>query len=158
MNSETPNMTPEDAQGALNAVQEMERAGWRRAVPPRWISASYAIIVGGSCATFAIEHLQYKGFSYFLLWGLAYVILGGIAVKSGGAEEREFHPPKSRRFSYWSSTLGMLFVGFGSIYLRYELDAGWIAAIGGLINGIWLYLYYETERRQGFGQTSSGEG
>lgn len=144
MSDPTNSITPNEARDALDTADKMELAGWRRAVPPRWVSAGYAIIIGGSCATFAFERLHYN---YFFWWGLAYLILVGFSVKNTGADEREFHPPKSRRLSYWSSTLGMLIVGFGSIYLRYELDAGWIAVVGGLINGLWLILYYEAERR-----------
>lgn len=153
MSEQTNPLTPEEARAALSTVNTMEHAGWRRAVPPRWIGAGYAIVTGGACATFALERLHYN---YFFWWGLAYLVLAGFAVKSAGADEREFHPPKSRRLSYWSSTLGILIVGFGSIYLRYEFDAGWIAIVGGVVNGLWLYLYYEVERQQGHSISKTG--
>ena len=144
MSDNTKQMTPEEARSTLESIDTMGQAGWQSAVPPRWVSAGYAIIAGGTCATFAMDNLQN---TYFYWWGLAYIIFIGYVTKSVGAIQREFHPPKDRRLAYWGSTVGMLIMGFGSIALRYSYDAGWIALVGGIANGIWMYLYYEGQRR-----------
>ncbi|MEQ9443948.1 MAG: hypothetical protein RJS98_00160, partial [Rhodospirillaceae bacterium] len=143
MSKETLGITPAEARDALKTAGKIKLAGWRRSVPSRWVTAGYAVITGGTCATFALDKVQYN---YFFFWGLAYVLFAAFAAKKAHAFARELYPPKERCLSYWSSTIGMLIAGLGSIYLRYALDAPWIAVAGGIINGIWLYLYYEAER------------
>ena len=150
MTSAPNDLTPEEAQNALNAVETMELAGWRRSVPPRWVCAGYAFFSGGTISMFAIEPLR---MAYFLWWLVAYIIFMSFAVKSVSANEREYHPPKERRLSYWGCWFGLLIAGAGGIYFRYEFDANWIAVAGGIANGIWMYLYYEIERRSGFNKS-----
>lgn len=137
-------MTPQDAQKALLDVSTMELAGWRRSVPPRWVCAGYAFFSGGTISMFAIEPLKVV---YFSWWLIAYIIFMSVAMKTISANEREYHPPKERRLSYWSCWFGLLFAGAGGIYFRYEFDAPWVALAGGIVTAIWTYLYYETERR-----------
>ena len=39
------NVSPDEAQEALESVVKMEGAGWRRAVPGRWFGAGVAVLI-----------------------------------------------------------------------------------------------------------------
>lgn len=136
-------VTPEEARDALASIRMMERAGWRRAITPRWVNAGHAILAAGVCATFALEPLKNM---YFYAWAIVYVIFMGYIATHGSAFAREFPPPHGRRLHYFTSSLGILGVVVGSSMLRQTYDAPWISVVAGLIAGLWLFLYCEGER------------
>ena len=117
MTDDPKDLTPNEAREALAAVNAMERAGWRRAVFPRWVNAGYALFAAVFCALFAIDTPKP---TYFYWWGIAYIIFISYVTNNTVSVGRDFPPPSERRLVYWVSTIGLLALAIGGAMLRQE--------------------------------------
>ena len=141
--NENSNLTPDEAQLALESVEKMESAGWRRAVPQRWFGAGIAILVGSMFAIYALE--DPSSYIVFPILGLAVFMTA--AREKGGAYGREGPATKKSLWATVMFTVTMALMFFGSIYLRRALDAAWVSLVTGLLVGLFIFLASEMERR-----------
>lgn len=145
-------MKSNEARQALDAVESMEQAGWRRAAPPHWFGVGMALLIGAMYASYAFE----KANDFIVWWAVALVILLGYAQNKMNARGRDFPPPKGRRLYYFGVVACMLLMFFASIVLRQWFDAPWISIVAGLLAGLCVYSIYEYERRRCLGLSGRG--
>jgi hypothetical protein len=134
----------EEARDALDTIQEMNAAGRKRGVAPRWYGIGIALIV---TIGFALYAQQDPGNFPGLFIALGVVLFGAASRDKIGAMSRAV--PDTRP-AIWgligvSVFLGALF--FGGIYFRRVYDLAWIPVVTGLIAGMTLFLLSESERR-----------
>ena len=137
------NVSPAEAQEALESVVKMERAGWRRAVPDRWFGAGVAVLIASLYCLYALED-PYP-YIVFPIIGLAVFIT--TARDKSGAYGREFPSTKANAWAMVLFVAVMLIVFFGSIVIRRTYDAVWVPLVAGLLVGLMVFLASESERR-----------
>ena len=137
------NVSPAEAQEALESVVKMERAGWRRAVPDRWFGAGVAVLIASLYSLYALED-PYP-YIVFPIIGLAVFIT--TARDKSGAYGREFPSTKANAWAMVLFVVVMLIVFFGSIVIRRTCDAVWVPLVAGLLVGLMVFLASESERR-----------
>lgn len=137
------NVSPAEAQEALESVVKMERAGWRRAVPDRWFGAGVAVLIASLYSLYALED-PYP-YIVFPIIGLAVFIT--TARDKSGAYGREFPSTKANAWAMVLFVVVMLIVFFGSIVIRRTYDAVWVPLVAGLLVGLMVFLASESERR-----------
>ena len=137
------NVSPDEAQEALESVVKMGRAGWRRAVPDRWFGAGVAVLIASLYSLYALED-PYP-YIVFPIIGLAVFIT--TARDKSGAYGREFPSTKANAWAMVLFVVVMLIVFFGSIVIRRTYDAVWVPLIAGLLIGLMVFLVSESERR-----------
>jgi len=141
--NENSNLTPDEAQLALESVEKMESAGWRRAVPQRWFGAGIAIMVGSMFAIYALEDPS----PYIVFPILALAVFMIAAREKGGAYGREVPATKKSLWANVMFAVTMVVVFFGSIYMRRAFDAAWVSLVTGLLVGLFIFLASKMERR-----------
>ena len=137
------NVSPGEAQEALESVVKMERAGWRRAVPDRWFGAGVAVLIASLYSLYALED-PYP-YIVFPIIGLAVLIT--TARDKSGAYGREFPSTKANAWAMVLFVVVMLIVFFGSLVIRRTYDAVWVPLVAGLLVGLMVFLASESERR-----------
>lgn len=137
------NVSPGEAQEALESVVKMERAGWRRAVPDRWFGTGVAVLIASLYSLYALED-PYP-YIVFPIIGLAVFIT--TARDKSGAYGREFPSTKANAWAMVLFVVVMLIVFFGSIVIRRTYDAVWVPLVAGLLVGLMVFLASESERR-----------
>ena len=146
------NVTPDEAQEALESVVKMEGAGWRRAVPDRWFGAGVAVLIASLYALYALED-PYP-YILFPIVGLAVFIT--TAREKSGAYGRDFPTGKASVWVLVPFVAVMLIVFFGSIAIRRTYDAAWVPLVAGLLVGLIVFLASECERRAYLTKTEEG--
>lgn len=152
MVDDTDNVSPEEAQEALDSVVKMEAVGWRRAVPPRWFGAGVGLLIASLLALYALED-PYP-YIVFPIVGLG-VFITTVREKSG-VYGRDFPTTKA---SVWALVLFvavMVLVFFGSVVIRRAYDAVWVPVVAGLLVGLIVFLASESERRSYLAKTDEG--
>jgi len=137
------NVSPDEAQEALESVVKMGRAGWRRAVPDRWFGAGVAVLIASLYSLYALED-PYP-YIVFPIIGLAVFIT--TARDKSGAYGREFPSTKANAWATVLFVVVMLIVFFGSIVIRRTYDAAWVPLVAGFLVGLMVFLASESERR-----------
>jgi len=146
------NVSPDEAQEALESVVKMEGAGWRRALPDRWFGAGVAVLIGSLFALYALQD-PYP-YIVFPIIGLALFIT--TAREKSGAYGQDF--PGST--NVWAMVLFiavLLIVFFGSIFIRRAFDLAWVPLVAGLLVGLMVFLAAESERRAYLTRTDQEE-
>ncbi len=146
------NVSPDEAQEALESVVKMEGAGWRRAVPDRWFGAGVAVLIASLYALYALED-PYP-YILFPIVGLAVFIT--TARENSGAYGRDFPTGKASVWALVLFVVVMLIVFFGSIVIRRTYDAAWVPLVAGLLVGLIVFLASESERRAYLTKTEQG--
>ena len=137
------NVSPDEAQEALESIVKIERAGWRRAVPDRWFGAGVAVLIASLFALYALED-PYP-YIVFPIVGLA-VFITTVREKSG-AYGRDFPRTTANLWAIVLFVVVLLVVFFGSIVIRRTYDAAWVPLVAGLAVGLMVFLASENERR-----------
>ena len=137
------NVSPDEAQEALESIVKIERAGWRRAVPDRWFGAGVAVLIASLFALYALED-PYP-YIVFPIVGLA-VFITTVREKSG-AYGRDFPRTTANLWAIVLFVVVLLVVFFGSIVIRRTYDAAWVPLVAGLVVGLMVFLASENERR-----------
>ena len=143
MVDEIHNVTTDQAQGALDSVSRMERAGWRRAAPPRWFGAGVAFFTACLFAIYALEN-PYP-YIVFPFVGLAVFI--AIGREKVGAYGRDFPTTTASIWAFVAFMFVMVVIFFGAVVVRRAYDAAWAPVAVGVLVGLCLYLANEKERR-----------
>ena len=104
-------VSPDEAQKALESVVKMEGAGWRRAVPDRWFGTGIAVLVASMFALYALQD-PYP-YIVFPIIGLALFIV--FAREKRGAYGRDFPGTKANIWAMVLFTAVLLVIFFGSI-------------------------------------------
>jgi len=153
MIDENNELSPDQAQDALEAVAKMEGAGWRRAVPDRWFGAGVALLIASLFALYALQD-PYP-YIVFPIIGLAVFI--ATAREKSGAYGREFPSTTANVWMHVLFSAVLLIIFFGSIVIRRTFDAAWVPLVAGLLVGLIVFVASESERRAYLMKTGSGE-
>lgn len=168
MNNEAPGMTPEGAQDALNAVQEMERAGWRRAALPQWVGLTYALLFAAFviiCGIIEKKVFTISGVSFSSIQaiGLAFLIFVMLPYArytraKFGAYRSDHKPPKGQGLAYLAVLAGLVVLLCVGIFIGITYDLIWLSVLVGIISGLYYYLLFEWVRLSYLELSREGEG
>lgn len=148
------NIKADEAQDALDSVEQMKASGFRRAAPPRWFAVGMSLIV---TVGFALYGLNEPGDvpALFIVLGLALFV--GFSRQRISAVGREELPDTT------SGILGLVGVSaflialfFGGIIIRRTYDLAWVPLLTGIVAGMTIYLLSESERRYLLSKSNSG--
>ena len=142
--TDTRHIRPDEAQNALDSVDKMQSAGFRRARPPRWYGAGISLIVAVGFALYALED---PGSLPGLFIALGIAIFAGISRQKIGAFGRQFPDTKVGIWALVGICAFMITLFFGGIYVRRAYDLAWVPLLTGLIAGLSIFLLSESERR-----------
>ncbi len=135
---------PGEARDALNSVEKMQSAGFRRASPPRWYGVGIALIVTIGFSLYALEDPgSYPGL--FIALGIALFV--GFSREKIGAFGKELPDTKVGMWALAGVCAFLLVLFFGGIYIRRAYDVAWMPLVTGLTAGITIYLLNESARR-----------
>jgi len=151
--NENDNISPVEAQQALESVEKLETAGWRRAVPARWFGAGVSILVGSLFAVYALEDPS----SYIVYPILGLVIFLAVSREKAGAYGRNFAKAGRSLVASVLFAVVLLIIFFGSVYMRRAFDAAWVSLVAGLLVGLFIFIASENERRAYLAKTKQGE-
>ena len=135
---------PDEAQVALNSIEEMQRAGFGRASPPRWFGVGLSIIVAIGFALYAMED---PGNTPALFLVLGMVLFIGASREKIGAFGKELPDTKTGMWALAGICLFLLALFFGGIVIRRAYDIAWVPLVTGSIAGATIFLLGESERR-----------
>jgi len=152
MMRDTEDVNRGEAQESLDSIKNMERAGWRRAVPHRWFGLGVAVLIASLFALYALED-PYP-YIVFPIIGLAIFITA--AREKSGAYGRDFPGTKANAWVVALVAVILLIVFFGSIVIRRTYDVAWVPLVVGSLVGLFVFLASEHERRAYL--TMSGQG
>ena len=144
------NVSPDEAEKALESVVTMKDAGWRRAVPDRWFGAGVAVLIASQFALYALE----DPYPYIVFPIIGLVLFITTAREKSGAYGRD------STANVWATILFMavlLIVFFGSIFIRRAFDAAWVSLVAGLLVGLMVFLVSESARRAHLAKDGQGE-
>jgi hypothetical protein len=137
-------LKPDEAQVALDSIEEMQRAGFGRATPPRWFGIGLSLIVATGFALYAMED---PGNTPALFIVLGMVLFIGVSREKIGAFGKELPGTKTGMWVLAGICLFLLALFFGGIAIRRAYDLAWVPLVTGLIAGATIFLLGESERR-----------
>jgi len=140
----TQNLKPDEAQVALDAIEEKQRAAFRHAVPPRWYGAGLALIVGIGFALYAMEEPGNTP-GLFIVLGLALFI--GASREKLGVFGKELPDTKTGMWALAGVCVFLLALFFGGIMARRAYDIAWVPLVTGFVAGTTIFLLSESARR-----------
>lgn len=146
-------ITRDEAQAALNSIETMESAGYRRAVPRRWFGAGIAFFIASLFALYALQ----DPYPYIVLPILGIAILIVSARESAGAYGRDFPATKASKLAFVLFTALMLVAFLGSIFIRRAYDVSWLPVVVGLLAGLLVFWISEGERRSYLAKAEAGQ-
>lgn len=135
---------PDEAQDALNTIQEMKAAGRKRGVAPRWYGIGIAIIVA---VGFALYAQQDPGDFPGIFIALGVGLFAAYSRDKIGAMGRALPDTKPAMWGLLGVVIFLFVLFFGGIYFRRLYDLAWIPVATGLIAGTTIFLLSENERR-----------
>ena len=147
------NIQPDEAKDALDSVDKMQRAGWRRAVPPRWYGAGISLIVAIGFSLYALEDPgSFPGL--FISLGIAiFVSISRAKIRVSG---KELPDTKTGIWALAGVCVFLLALFFGGIFVRRTFDLAWVPLLTGLIAGVTIFLLNESERRYYIAKADDG--
>jgi hypothetical protein len=135
----------DEAKNALDSVEKMQTAGFRRAVPPQWYGVGISLIVAVGFALYAQNDPgSFPG--VFIAVGIA-LFVGISREKSGGAIGKELPDTRAGKWVLAGVCVFLIALFFGGIFIRRSYDLFWVPLVTGLIAGITIYLLSYSERR-----------
>ncbi len=135
----------DEAKEALDSVDRMQSAGFRRALPPRWYGLGISLIVAVGFALYAQNDPgSFPGI--FIAVGIA-LFVGISREKSGGAIGKELPATHTGRWALAGVCIFLIALFFGGIFIRRSYDLFWVPLVTGSIAGITIYLLSCGERR-----------
>ena len=147
------NVKPDEAQAALDSIEEMQRAGFGRASPPRWFSVGLSIIVAIGFALYAMED---PGNTPVLFLVLGTALFIGASRARIGVLGKELPDTSTGVWALAGICLLLLVLFFGGIYVRRAYDIAWIPLATGFIAGATIFVLGESERRHNRMRASGG--
>lgn len=135
----------DEAIDALDSIEKLQRAGFRRAVPPRWYGVGISLIVAVGFALYAQPNPgSFPG--VFIAVGIA-LFVGINRGKSSGAVGKELPDTRSGMWALAGVCVFLVALFFGGIFVRRSYDLFWVPLVTGLIAGITIFLLSYSERR-----------
>lgn len=151
--NENNNPAGREAKEALASIETMESAGYRRAMPERWLGAGIAALIASMFAIYALED-PYP-YIVFPIIGLGVLIVA--AREKAGAYGRDFPGTKANRWAFVLFVAAMIVVFFGTIFIRRAYDLYWVPIIVGLLVGLVVFWLSESERRSYLAKAGGGQ-
>ena len=145
------NLKPDEAQVALDAIEESQRAAFRHAVPPRWYGAGLALIVGIGFALYAMEE---PGNTPGLFIVLGLVLFIGASREKLGVFGKELPDTKTGMWALAGVCVFLLALFFGGIMARRAYDIAWVPLVTGFVAGTTIFLLSESARRYYLGRAA----
>ena len=134
----------EEAKVALDSVDEMQRAGFGRASPPRWYGIGISLIVATGFALYALED---PGDSPALFMVLGMVLFIGASRQKMAVLGKELPDTRTGMWALAGVSTFLLALFFGGIVVRRAYDIAWVPLLTGVIAGATIYFLSESERR-----------
>lgn len=143
LTDETDRIEPNEAREALDSIQEMERTGLRRAIPPRWFGATIAPISG---ALVAVVTAKASVVSALLIAALALVF--EYQRRNGGASPRAF-PSNAAGIAAVICLIGLFFLlVVGGRAFRDMFGFAWAPLASGAALAIVVFILSVSDRRE----------
>lgn len=142
MTNEKNEIGADEAQEALDAIGQAERAGLSRAMPPRWFGAIIALITGGLVASATVGNTGYVG---LLLCGL--VIVMGVRERKAGASPKSMPSTKVGYLALFGLMVFFLLLVGASRILLEGFGLMWAPLAGGALMAAIVYGLSLSERR-----------
>jgi Na+/H+ antiporter NhaD/arsenite permease-like protein len=146
---------PGDAQDALDSVEKMQRAGFRRAIPPRWFGVGMSLIVATGFALYTQDN---PGVIPVLFIAIGTALLMLAARDKNGVVFGRAHPES--RVGVLAAVGVLLFflaLFFGGIFMKRAYGIPWAPLVTGLIAGVTIFLLSESERRHYLAKSQENE-
>jgi hypothetical protein len=135
----------DEAQGALDSVEKMQSAGFRRALPARWYGFGISLSVAVGFALYAQNDPgSFPG--VFIAVGIA-LFVGISREKNGGAVGKELPDTRSGKWALAGICVFLVALFFGGIFIRRSYDLFWVPLVTGFIAGVTIFLLSHSERR-----------
>ena len=134
---------PDEAREALETIEETEKAGLRRAIPPRWFGVAIALTVGALIAAAA------AGLSTYV--GLLVIALAGIMEfqrRKAGASLKAFPSNAAGILAFIGLLAFSLLLLIGLKVLTERFDIAWAPLAGGAFLATVIYILSVLNRRQ----------
>jgi len=145
--------TEREAKEALASIETMESAGYRRAVPERWLGAGVAALIASMFGVYALEN----PYPYIVFPIIGLGLLFAAAREKAGAYARDFPATKPNRWILVPIGAAMILVFFGTIFIRRVYDLYWVPIIVGLLVGLVVFWLSESERRSYIAKAGGGQ-
>ncbi len=146
---------PGEAQDALDSVEKMQRAGFRRAIPPRWLGIGMSLIIA---IGFALYTQDDPGAIPVLLIAVGMPLLLVAAREKNGVVFGKVNPEsKVGMFAAVGVLLFFVTLFLGGIYVKRAYGIPWAPLVTGLIAGVTILLLSESERRHYLAKSQENE-
>ena len=142
--TEDDSMQPEQAQGALDTVENMRTAGLKRAVAPRWYGIGISSIVAIGFGLYAQKD---PGSTPALVIALGTALLVTASRNKIGVLGKSIPDTRSGIWGLVALVAFLIAMFFGGIIIRRSYDLAWVPVVTGLVAGGTLFLLSESERR-----------
>lgn len=157
MSGTTPPLPSEEARQALESVDTMQRAGWRRAAPPRWFSIFNACFIAFIVGAFALPEHSVHVFGnlpiatrdiIIFVGGMAYAAVIWRHRTTCEACIREFTAYKGAWLPLASFLLGFTVLVCASFVFNHFFNLAWVSVLAALAAGAWTFAIFEWERKR----------
>ncbi len=138
------NLKPDEAQVALDSIETMKSAGFRRAVPPRWLGAGLSLLIAIAFALYAMKDPGNTP-ALFITFGVVFFV--GFGRGTTGVLERELPDTRTGMWALAGVCIFLFALFFGGIWVRRAYDIAWAPLVTGLIAGTTIFILSESERR-----------
>jgi hypothetical protein len=138
------NLKSDEAQVALDSIEKMKSAGFRRALPPRWYGAGLSLIVAIGFALYAMEDPGNTP-ALFIVLGVALFV--GFSREKIGVFGRELPDTTTGMLALAGVCVFLFALFFGGIVVRRAYDIAWVPLVTGFVAGATIFILSESERR-----------
>jgi hypothetical protein len=144
----------DEAQEALDTIEDMHTAGRKRAAPSSWYGIGISLIVAVGFALYAQKD---PGSIPGLVIALGTALFVVSNRDKSGAVGKTIPDTRSGVWALAAVTVFLLTLFFGGIYVRRAFDLAWVPIATGLIAGVTLFLLSVSERRYYLGTADNGK-
>jgi hypothetical protein len=143
--TEDKSIQTDEAQDALNTVENMRSAALNRAVPSLWYAIGISLIVAVGFALYAQKD---PGDIPGLVIALGTALFVASSRNKTGVLGKAIPDTKLGILALVAVIVFLLVLFFGGIYVRRAYDVAWVPMVTGLVAGVTIFLLSASERRQ----------
>lgn len=135
-------LSAQEAQAAVDAVTDMQKASWRRAVPSRRYGVGIALLIASLFALYALN----DPYPYILVPILGLAIFIATSKEKSGIYAQSQLTSKKNIAAFAVVIAFMLALFFGAIMVRRTYDMAWVPIIAGILAGLIIFAGNESAR------------
>lgn len=136
-------LSAQEAQAAVDAVADMQKASWRRAVPSRKYGISIALLIASLFALYALN----DPYPYILVPILGLAVFIATSREKSGIYAQSQLTSKKNIAAFAVVIAFMLALFFGAILIRRTYDMAWVPIAAGILAGLIIFAGNESARR-----------